>query len=102
MLHNYITIFSEYIDHGISFYITKNCLYFGSPLLQTCIFVLQNEFKLKLDSKNSFYFQAYIKIYQGEELPHPKSMLQVSIILYACLRLYDAKYSLFGTSLNKS
>ena len=22
--------------------------------------------------------QAYIKIYQGEELPHPKSMLQVS------------------------
>jgi len=23
------------------------------------------------------YFKAYIKIYQGEELPHPKSMLQV-------------------------
>ena len=23
-------------------------------------------------------FQAYMKIYQGEELPHPKSMLQVS------------------------
>lgn len=23
--------------------------------------------------------QAYIKIYQGEELPHPKSMLQVRI-----------------------
>lgn len=25
------------------------------------------------------YFKAYIKIYQGEELPHPKSMLQVCI-----------------------
>uniref|UniRef100_A0A665TLD3 Atlastin-1 n=1 Tax=Echeneis naucrates TaxID=173247 RepID=A0A665TLD3_ECHNA len=25
------------------------------------------------------YFKAYIKIYQGEELPHPKSMLQVEI-----------------------
>uniref|UniRef100_A0A7N8YJK0 Atlastin GTPase 1 n=1 Tax=Mastacembelus armatus TaxID=205130 RepID=A0A7N8YJK0_9TELE len=25
------------------------------------------------------YFKAYIKIYQGEELPHPKSMLQVKI-----------------------
>lgn len=25
-----------------------------------------------------FLFQAYMKIYQGEELPHPKSMLQVS------------------------
>ena len=24
-------------------------------------------------------FQAYIKIYQGEELPEPKSMLHVSI-----------------------
>lgn len=24
------------------------------------------------------YFKAYIKIYQGEELPHPKSMLQVA------------------------
>lgn len=24
-------------------------------------------------------FQAYIKIYQGEELPHPKSMLQVRL-----------------------
>lgn len=23
------------------------------------------------------FMQAYIKIYQGEELPHPKSMLQV-------------------------
>lgn len=26
-------------------------------------------------------FQAYIKIYQGEELPHPKSMLQVCLIV---------------------
>lgn len=26
------------------------------------------------------YFQSYIKIYQGEELPHPKSMLQVGIV----------------------
>lgn len=25
----------------------------------------------------SLFFKAYIKIYQGEELPHPKSMLQV-------------------------
>lgn len=25
-------------------------------------------------------FQAYMKIYQGEELPHPKSMLQVSSV----------------------
>lgn len=25
-------------------------------------------------------FQAYIKIYQGEELPHPKSMLQVHFL----------------------
>uniref|UniRef100_A0A674AXW7 Atlastin GTPase 1 n=1 Tax=Salmo trutta TaxID=8032 RepID=A0A674AXW7_SALTR len=25
------------------------------------------------------YFKAYIKIYQGEELPHPKSMLQVTM-----------------------
>lgn len=25
--------------------------------------------------------QAYIKIYQGEELPHPKSMLQVGCLL---------------------
>uniref|UniRef100_A0A8C7H517 Atlastin GTPase 2 n=1 Tax=Oncorhynchus kisutch TaxID=8019 RepID=A0A8C7H517_ONCKI len=28
------------------------------------------------------YFKAYIKIYQGEELPHPKSMLQVCIGLF--------------------
>lgn len=26
------------------------------------------------------YLQSYIKIYQGEELPHPKSMLQVGIV----------------------
>lgn len=26
-------------------------------------------------------FQSYMKIYQGEELPHPKSMLQVSSYL---------------------
>uniref|UniRef100_A0A8C3G8C6 Atlastin-1 n=1 Tax=Cyclopterus lumpus TaxID=8103 RepID=A0A8C3G8C6_CYCLU len=26
------------------------------------------------------YFKAYIKIYQGEELPHPKSMLQVRFL----------------------
>lgn len=25
------------------------------------------------------YLQAYMKIYQGEELPHPKSMLQVGL-----------------------
>lgn len=25
-----------------------------------------------------FSLQAYIRIYQGDELPHPKSMLQVS------------------------
>lgn len=30
-----------------------------------------------------FYFQAYIKIYQGEELPEPKSMLQVIQITFA-------------------
>lgn len=29
--------------------------------------------------------QAYIKIYQGEELPHPKSMLQV---LYIGIHIY--------------
>lgn len=29
----------------------------------------------------STFLQAYIKIYQGEELPHPKSMLQVSYCL---------------------
>jgi hypothetical protein len=32
-----------------------------------------------------FFFQAYIKIYQGEELPHPKSMLQVNLLI----RKYD-------------
>uniref|UniRef100_A0A673HBR3 Atlastin-2-like n=1 Tax=Sinocyclocheilus rhinocerous TaxID=307959 RepID=A0A673HBR3_9TELE len=31
------------------------------------------------------YFKAYIKIYQGEELPHPKSMLQVSYIFVVCM-----------------
>uniref|UniRef100_A0A8C8ZND2 Atlastin-1 n=1 Tax=Prolemur simus TaxID=1328070 RepID=A0A8C8ZND2_PROSS len=30
------------------------------------------------------YFKAYIKIYQGEELPHPKSMLQVLINQEIC------------------
>lgn len=31
------------------------------------------------DSLLPVLFQAYIKIYQGEELPHPKSMLQVGV-----------------------
>lgn len=31
------------------------------------------------DSLSPALFQAYIKIYQGEELPHPKSMLQVGV-----------------------
>ncbi|XP_023372437.1 atlastin-2 [Otolemur garnettii] len=30
------------------------------------------------------YFKAYIKIYQGEELPHPKSMLQVERVYGLC------------------
>lgn len=29
---------------------------------------------------NFVVLQSYIKIYQGEELPHPKSMLQVGIV----------------------
>lgn len=39
------------------------------------------------------YFQSYIKIYQGEELPHPKSMLQVDTVLFKyilnCKRTFD-------------
>lgn len=31
------------------------------------------------DSLLPLLFQAYIRIYQGEELPHPKSMLQVGV-----------------------
>lgn len=37
------------------------------------------------------YFQAYIKIYQGEELPHPKSMLQVLCVLYVYLFMKEEK-----------
>lgn len=32
--------------------------------------------------------QAYIKIYQGEELPEPKTMLQVSCQVWSCSLLY--------------
>lgn len=37
--------------------------------------------KHRCDGYYSPFLQAYIKIYQGEELPHPKSMLQVSCTL---------------------
>lgn len=36
-----------------------------------------------------FYSKAYIKIYQGEDLPHPKSMLQVSSSLTSYVISFD-------------
>uniref|UniRef100_A0A8C0IGD2 Atlastin GTPase 2 n=1 Tax=Bubo bubo TaxID=30461 RepID=A0A8C0IGD2_BUBBB len=40
------------------------------------------------------YFKAYIKIYQGEELPHPKSMLQVSFffLINSLIDVYFVSY----------
>lgn len=61
-------IFIPKIPFSIAYYF---CIYdfpSGGDPEPDCITLQYNE---------SFVFQAYIKIYQGEELPHPKSMLQV-------------------------
>lgn len=49
-------------------------------VLQDCIKVqfFYTGHKSRCDNLYFTFLQAYIKIYQGEELPHPKSMLQVS------------------------
>lgn len=38
------------------------------------------------------WFQAYIKIYQGEELPHPKSMLQVMFTFIQLLSIIPTPF----------
>ena len=45
------------------------------------------------------FLKAYIKIYQGEELPHPKSMLQVS---YYCLETLGSQQVLDAILLSRT
>lgn len=68
-------------------------------VLQYVILCLSASVFLKSDV--FLIYQAYIKIYQGEDLPHPKSMLEVNPVtlflifdsLWNCLRIFHLIHS---------